>query len=162
MIIHAEERIMSYLSELRKIVGHRPLLSAGATVLVISKGKILLNLRSDTETWGIPGGGLELGESLEDTAFRELKEETGLSAEKMILLTVLSGKDYYFEYPNGDMLYSVISLFLAENISGDLEITDGESLKLQYFDFNELPNLESRAKAIIDWLKENRCDLCEK
>lgn len=153
---------MSYLSELRKIVGHRPLLSAGATVLVISKGKILLNLRSDTETWGIPGGGLELGESLEDTAFRELKEETGLSAEKMILLTVLSGKDYYFEYPNGDMLYSVISLFLAENISGDLEITDGESLKLQYFDFNELPNLESRAKAIIDWLKENRCDLCEK
>ena len=153
---------MSYLSELRKIVGHRPLLSAGATVLVISKGKILLNLRSDTETWGIPGGGLELGESLEDTAFRELKEETGLSAEKMILLTVLSGKDYYFDYPNGDMLYSVISLFLAENISGDLEITDGESLKLQYFDFNELPNLESRAKAIIDWLKENRCDLCEK
>ena len=138
------------------------MLSAGATVLVISKGKILLNLRSDTETWGIPGGGLELGESLEDTAFRELKEETGLSAEKMILLTVLSGKDYYFEYPNGDMLYSVISLFLAENISGDLEITDGESLKLQYFDFNELPNLESRAKAIIDWLKENRCDLCEK
>lgn len=152
---------MSYLSELRKIVGHRPLLSAGATVLVINNGKILLNLRSDTETWGIPGGSLELGESLEETAFRELKEETGLSAEKMILLTVLSGKDYYFEYPNGDMLYSVISLFLAENISGDLEITDGESLKLQYFDFNELPNLESRAKAIIDWLKENRCDLCK-
>ena len=52
---------MSYLSELRKIVGHRPLLSAGATVLVIKNGKILLNLRSDTETWGIPGGGLELG-----------------------------------------------------------------------------------------------------
>ncbi|MBO5857443.1 MAG: NUDIX domain-containing protein [Clostridia bacterium] len=64
---------MSYLSELRKIVGHRPLLSAGATVLVIKDGKILLNLRSDTETWGIPGGGLELGECLEETAFRELR-----------------------------------------------------------------------------------------
>ena len=69
---------MSYLSELRKIVGHRPLLSAGATVLVIKDGKILLNLRSDTETWGVPGGALELGESLEETAYRELKEETGL------------------------------------------------------------------------------------
>lgn len=151
---------MSYLSELRKIVGNRPLLSAGATVLVIKDGKILLNLRSDTETWGIPGGALELGECLEETAYRELKEETGLSAERMTLLTVLSGKDFYFEYPNGDKLYSVVSLFFAENTSGDLEITDGESLRLQYFGFNDLPNLESRAKSIIEWLKENRSDLC--
>ena len=70
------------------------MLSAGATVLVIKDGKILLNLRSDTETWGIPGGGLELGECLEETAFRELKEETGLIAEKMTLVTVLSGKEF--------------------------------------------------------------------
>lgn len=150
---------MSYLGELRKIVGHRPLLSAGATVLVVNNGKILLNLRSDTHTWGIPGGALELGETLEETAFRELKEETGLSAEKMTLLTVLSGKNFYFEYPNGDMLYSVVSLFRAENVSGDLEISDGESLKLQYFAFNNLPTLESRAKTIIDWIKKNRPDL---
>ncbi len=87
---------MSYIGDMRKFVGHRPLLSAGATVLVIKDGKILLNLRSDTETWGIPGGGLELGECLEETAFRELKEETGLTAEKMTLVTVLSGKDFYF------------------------------------------------------------------
>ena len=150
---------MSYLSELRKIVGHRPLLSAGATVLVIKGGKILLNLRSDTKTWGIPGGGMELGECLEEAAFRELKEETGLSAEKRTLLTVLSGKDFYFEYPNGDQLYSVVSLFLAENVSGALEISDDESLKLQYFEFDKLPHLESRAKTIIDWIKENRSDL---
>ena len=150
---------MSYLSELRKIVGHRPLLSAGATVLVIKDGKILLNLRSDTKIWGIPGGGMELGECLEETAYRELKEETGLSAEKMTLLTVLSGKDFYFEYPNGDKLYSVVSLFLAKDVSGELTITDGESLKLQYFDFDKLPHLESRAKIIVDWVKENRSDL---
>ena len=61
-----------------------------------------------------------------------------------------------------------ISLYAVNPVSGGeetelcFEITDGESLKLQYFDFNELPNLESRAKAIIDWLKENRCDLCKK
>ena len=60
---------------------------------------------------------------------------------------------------HGYMLYSVVSLFLAENVSGELKITDGESLKLQYFDFNNLPNLESRAKTMIDWIKENRKDL---
>ncbi len=150
---------MGYLGELRKVVGHRPLLSAGATVLVIKDGKLLLNLRSDTNTWGIPGGALELGEELSETAHRELREETGLSAENMTLLTVLSGKDFYFEYPNGDKLYSVVALFYAEGISGELEITDGESTELRYFSANELPNLESRANTIIRWVLANRADL---
>ena len=147
---------MSYISELRALVGPRPILSAGATVVVIKDNKILLNLRADTKTWGVPGGGLELGEALEQTAYRELLEETGLRAEKMKLLTVLSGKDFYFEYPNGDKLYSVVALFRAENVSGELKITDGESLKLDYFSFDKLPSLESRAQAIVDWIVKNK------
>ena len=147
---------MSYLGELRKIVGHRPLLSAGATVIVIMDGKILLNLRSDTNTWGIPGGSMELGETLEEAASRELFEETGLKAESFTLINVFSGNDFYFEYPNGDMLYSVIALFRANGVSGELRIADGESFELKYFGFDELPELESRAKAIIDWLMKEK------
>lgn len=146
---------MSYLSELRKLVGHRPLLSAGATVLVLKNDEILLNLRSDTNTWGIPGGSMELGETLEQTAHRELLEETGLSAETMKLLTVLSGQDYYFEYPNGDKLYSVIALFKAEKVGGDLHISDCESLDLRFFKLRDFPQLESRAAAIIKWMQQN-------
>lgn len=146
---------MSYLSELRKIVGHRPLLSAGATVIVMKDNKILLNLRSDTNTWGIPGGSMELGETLEQAAARELFEETGLKAESFTLVKVFSGLDFYFEYPNGDMLYSVVALFRANDVSGELIISDGESFELKYFGLNELPELESCAKAIIDYLKEN-------
>lgn len=53
---------MSYLGDLRKLVGNIPLLSAGATIIVLNENnEILLNLRSDTKTWGIPGGGMELG-----------------------------------------------------------------------------------------------------
>lgn len=53
---------MSYISELRKLVGHQPIINAGATVIVLNeKNEILLNLRTDTNTWGIIGGGLELG-----------------------------------------------------------------------------------------------------
>jgi 8-oxo-dGTP pyrophosphatase MutT (NUDIX family) len=145
---------MSYLGELRKIVGNRPLLSAGATIIVMEENKILLNLRSDTNTWGIPGGAIELGETLEETARRELAEETNLVAESFTLLTVLSGEDFYFEYPNGDKLYSVVALFRANGVSGDPNITDGESFELQYFDMDALPKLESRAEAIIRWISQ--------
>ncbi len=140
---------MGYLNELRKIVGNRPLMVAGATILVIKDNQILLNHRTDTKTWGIPGGAMELGESLEETAYRELYEETGLIAKELKLLTVLSGEEYFFTYPNGDQLYSVIALFLAIDVLGDLHINDDESDQLQYFDFDHLPTLESRAETIL-------------
>lgn len=145
---------MSYIKDIRKHIGHEAMLAAGATIIVLKDNKILLNLRSDTNTWGIPGGSLELGETLEDTAARELKEETNLKAESFRLLNVFSGNDFYFEYPNGDKLYSVIALYRANNVKGNLKITDGESTKLQYFGKNELPKLESRANKIMNWLIE--------
>lgn len=147
---------MSYLSDLRKLVGSRPLLTVGATVLVMKDNKILLNLRSDTNTWGIPGGALELGETLEQTAHRELFEETGLSAGSLRLVNVFSGEEFYFEYPNGDKLYSVIALFKADSVYGELRINDSESLWLAYFSLDQLPILESRAAAICEWIKNNR------
>lgn len=143
---------MSYINDIRKYIGHAPMLAAGATVAVIKNKKILLNLRSDTNTWGIPGGSMELGETLEETAARELKEETNLEAESFTLLNVFSGKDFYFKYPNGDELYSVGALFLAEGVTGERKITDEESFDLRYFGKNELPELESRADIIIKWL----------
>lgn len=143
---------MSYINDIRKYIGHAPMLAAGATVAVIKNKKILLNLRSDTNTWGIPGGSMELGETLEKTAARELKEETNLEAESFKLLNVFSGKDFYFKYPNGDELYSVAALFLAEGVTGEMKITDAESFSLRYFGKNELPSLESRAAVILKWL----------
>lgn len=145
---------MGYISELRKHIGHNPLISAGATVVVIKDKQILLNLRSDTKTWGIPGGSLEIGETLEETAKRELKEETNLDCDNFTLLNVFSGNDFYFKYPNGDELYSVIALYLADDFKGSLKIIDDESIDLSFFSKSELPNLESRANFIIDWLIE--------
>lgn len=103
---------MSYISEMRKFIGHAPMLSAGATVVVIKDNKILLNLRSDTNTWGIPGGAIELGEALEKTATRELKEEANLDCSSFTLLNVFSGKDFYFKYPNDDELFLLLPCIL--------------------------------------------------
>ena len=66
----------SYIMDLRKIVGHRPLLQVGASVIVEDKeGRILLQLRSDNHCWGYAGGSVELDEEVEEAAKRELFEE---------------------------------------------------------------------------------------
>lgn len=142
---------MGYIMNLRKHIGHEPLIGVGATTLVFNdKKELLLNLRSDTNTWGIPGGSMELYEMIEETAVRELKEEAGISADKLELVTVLSGKEYYFEYPNGDKMCTVIVLFKVLNYTGEVKVSDNESKKLEFFSLNNLPNMESRAKAIVD------------
>ena len=145
---------MGYIMNLRKYVGHEPLIGLGATTLVFNdKNELLLNLRADTNTWGIPGGSMELYETIEETAIRELKEECGITAEKLELVAVLSGKEYYFEYPNGDKMCTVIVLFKVMNYSGDVKVSDSESKQLKFFPLDNLPNMESRAKAIVDKIK---------
>ncbi len=151
---------MGYIMDLRKYVGHEPLIGLGATTLVFNdKNEILLNLRSDTNTWGIPGGSMELHETIEETAVRELKEEAGISTDKLELVSVLSGDEYYFEYPNGDKMCTVIVLFKVLNYTGEIKVSDNESKQLKFFSLDELPNMESRAKAIIDKIKNGKIKL---
>ena len=62
---------MGYISNIRKKVGHEPLIGVGATILIFNeKNELLLNLRSNTRNWGIPGGLKELNETIEELIFR--------------------------------------------------------------------------------------------
>ncbi len=142
---------MGYISNIRKKVGHEPLIGVGATILIFNeKNELLLKLRSDTRNWGIPGGLKELNETIEECAIREVKEETNLALYDLNLLAVLSGEEFYFKYPNNDELDCVITLFEARNYEGTLKINDNESTELKFFSLDNLPQLEARAKIIID------------
>jgi len=143
--------LADYIKEIRKLIGTRPVILVGSTIIVINNNnEILLQHRSDTEEWGLPGGAMEIGESLEETAARELFEETGLRAENFLFLDLLSGRELYYKYPNGDEVFNVISVYLAKEIYGELAISDGESLDLKYFAPKALPsNLDERARLII-------------
>ncbi|WP_436878026.1 NUDIX domain-containing protein [Mammaliicoccus sciuri] len=92
---------MDYISSLRDKVGHAPVILVGALVLIFNKDKqLLLQLRSDNESWGLPGGTMELGESFEEAATREVYEETNLEIQNLKFITNFSGKDYHMVYPN--------------------------------------------------------------
>jgi 8-oxo-dGTP pyrophosphatase MutT (NUDIX family) len=148
---------VSYLLELRELVGSLPLFSPGASVVAFDDhGRVLMQRRADTGTWGFPGGSMELGDSLEGTAHRELLEETGLHAADLEFVTVLSGAEYRFTYPNGDEIYNVAAIFTARGLTGELN-PDVESLELHWFDTNALP-LEL-AGPVTRWIVRNLDDL---
>ena len=67
---------------------------------------------------------------------------------------MLSGDEYYFEYPNGDKMCTVIVLYKVLNYTGDIKVSDNESKELKFFSLESLPNMESRAKAIVDKIKK--------
>ncbi|MGP4076750.1 NUDIX hydrolase [Halobacillus sp. K22] len=144
--------VRDYVKEMRSLIGRRPFIIAGSTILLKNPDdKILFQFRSDTKEWGLPGGAMEPGESFLETAERELHEETGLVALKYMHLGTLSGEELYFQYPNGDEVYNVISVFLASNIEGTLKINDNESLSLCYFSCEHLPEkIDERARFILE------------
>lgn len=131
---------MNYYQKLRQFLGHDPILTSGTILVVFNdKKEILMQLRSDYKQWGFPGGGLELGESLEDTAKRELEEETGLILDSLKLIDVVSGKETYRVYPNGDEVYDITAIYEVTGYHGDIKINDDESLDFKWFSLENPP-----------------------
>ncbi|TKI72821.1 NUDIX domain-containing protein [Lysinibacillus mangiferihumi] len=131
---------MEYYKYLRQYVGHRPIILPGSVVIILNEqNEVLLQKRHDGY-WGLPGGLMDLGESFEEVAKREVFEETGLVVENLKLLNVFSGSKYYLKVPNGDELYSVTAVYYTRDVSGDMKIDYSESEKMQYFSINNLPN----------------------
>lgn len=130
---------MEYYKELRKHVGHQPIILPGAVVIIVNAdGEILLQLRND-DTWGLPGGLMELGESFVDTARREVLEETGLQVGELHLVEVFSGSECYRKLANGDEFYAVTAVYTTKEFSGELRLDEAESKDLQFFALNSLP-----------------------
>jgi len=130
---------MNYLGELRKPVGHRPLLTVGATVPVADpENRLLLLKRSDDNYGGPPGGATEPGESLEETARREVFEEAGLKIENIVLSNVFSGKEQEYRYPNGDKVHIVTVVYPCRDFSGEVQLSN-EHIESGWFGLSEMP-----------------------
>lgn len=146
---------MEYYKYLRRYVGHQPIILPGSVVIMINEKKeVLLQKRRDGY-WGLPGGLMDLGESFEEVAKREVFEETGLVVGNLKLLSVNSGADCYLKVANGDELYSATAVFYTEDIRGDLVINYEESEGMEYFPLNQLPEqLIDNDKRSIEYFLE--------
>ena len=111
---------MGYVEDLRAIVGHRPLILVGSVVIIIDeKGRLLLQERQFPKgAWGIPGGLMELGESTEDVAKREIFEETGYKIDELKLINVYSGPQNFTVAENGDEFYVVTTAYFTDKFKG--------------------------------------------
>lgn len=134
MIMERDDTMAGYIMELRKYVGHAPLIqTAGSVIVEDEKGRILLGRRTDNHLWGYAGGSIELGESIEDCAKRELREEMGLIAEKLELLCVNSGEETHYIYPNGDEVYNVEVVYVCRRYHGEIVRQEEEMEELRFF-----------------------------
>jgi 8-oxo-dGTP pyrophosphatase MutT (NUDIX family) len=142
---------MSYVRELRALVGHRPLIIPGAAVLIFDRqNRLLLQYRKDNQRWGLIGGSMEIGESLLETAKREALEETGLDVDELNWLDLFSGQELIYEYPHGDIIVNVVAAYISRQFTGKLKINPKEGYELRFFDLNELPlNISPPDRPII-------------
>jgi 8-oxo-dGTP pyrophosphatase MutT (NUDIX family) len=146
---------MDYILQLRQYIGHRPILTVGAAILVLDdKNRLLMMKRSDNGSWGIPGGATEPGEVVEEAAKRETLEETNLAVGDMSLFGVFSGPELYYKYPNGDEVYNVTIMYVTRDWRGEIRL-NSEHTEWNWFFAHEIPDdVSPPIRPIIEKFKQ--------
>ncbi|WP_230200128.1 NUDIX hydrolase [Bacillus niameyensis] len=123
------------------MVGNEKVIMVVSGAIVFDKeDRVLMQRRADNGQWGFPGGFMDLGESVQDTARREVFEETGLLLEQLELFGIYSGPQYDKTFPNGDQVSLVLISFFCKRYKGELVESNEESMHNQFFSLDALPD----------------------
>lgn len=102
------------------------------------KGEILMIRRTDNGNWALPGGAIDLGESVTQAAIRETKEETGIDVEITGLVGIYSDPKHVIHYTSNNEVRQEFSLVLvAAPLGGKLMVSD-ESCDVKWLSRNEV------------------------
>jgi ADP-ribose pyrophosphatase YjhB (NUDIX family) len=143
----------SYLQSIRELVGSRRIFLPGVRAIIVNKaGEVLLQHRTDTGQWGLPGGSVELDESAMDALKREVREETSLKVLQAEPMALYSGPIQRFAYPNGDEIQCFAVAFIIRQWEGQPKPDGVEGSELKFFPLTQLP---SEIHTIHRWTLED-------
>ena len=127
-----------YIHDLRRITGPRKIILNCAGALIIRDGGILFQRRTDNGRWGLIGGLLEMNETYEQAALREIREERGLEVRLDSFLGIFH--NHNMVWSNGDAAHVISAMYTASVVSGEPRV-DEESYELRFFGKDEFPEL---------------------
>jgi len=107
------------------------LVPAASAIVVNDAGEILLHRRSDNDLWSVPGGAMELGESILQTVVRELKEETGLDVRPGRVTGIYTDPRSVVAFADGEVRQQFSVCFLCTIVGGQLAVSS-ESTELRF------------------------------
>ncbi len=114
-----------------------------ANVIVVNdEGQILMIQRSDNGNWAVPGGGMDLGESMSGCAIRETKEETGYDVEITGLVGIYTDPNHRIEYTSdGEVRQEFSIVYTARPLAGEPTL-NAEALHVGWFSPDQLAELK--------------------
>ncbi len=131
----------------------------GASAIVRDDGgRILLQRRRDNTLWALPGGVMEIGESIGQAIVREVEEETGLDVKPDYIVGVYSDPDHVFAYDDGEVRQE-FSICFACTVQGGQLRPGNEALQVDFFDADDVASLDmhpSIRRRISDFQKHRR------
>jgi len=148
----------SYFGQIRALTGSRMLKVPGMRIIMENdEGEILLQLRGDWQTWGLPSGLPEENENISETVKREVLEETGLIVSEFFPWGFASSlESEIFIYPNGDVIHNYSLAFYTDQWEGELTTDGDETLKLGFFNPSSLPEMIINHRITIEKFLEFR------
>jgi 8-oxo-dGTP pyrophosphatase MutT (NUDIX family) len=127
---------------------HDPAAPAANSVVVAASafvqddaGRVLMIQRSDNELWAIPGGALDVGESIMDAAIRETREETGLTIKAVGLVGIYSDPGHVIAYDDGEVRQEFSVCFRGRPVDGKLT-TSTESKRVEWVEPERMAELD--------------------
>lgn len=104
-------------------------------------GRLLLIHRVDNDYWALPGGAMELGESVADAAVREVEEETGVEVELVGLVGIYTDPGHVMAYDDGEVRQEFSVCFHARVISGEPRHDSTETKAAKWVDTADVVGL---------------------
>jgi 8-oxo-dGTP pyrophosphatase MutT (NUDIX family) len=107
-------------------------------VVVNDSGQILLIKRSDNDNWALPGGAIDLGESMAEAGVRETKEETGIDCEIVGLVGIYTDPKHVILYTSDNEVRQEFSIVLTARPIGGHPSPSSESTEVRWVTSDEI------------------------